>query len=316
MKRDRKRDLTLSAREPNPDTVKKAKLKIDEGEDSFDIFYDIHSYEQGKYISFKAIENTAVAPFFYTRSYEINELYKLNSIFRAVDLEEAIENIEDLFKNNKVLLYYKGNKMIMKFNAILFISPCVFEFELYKEIPKIGKDEKLMELYNINKNRLKMAKKLYNSLKSEQGNEYQEILDMLKANFDLNQEPLNIVTQGENNFDEEKMKKILGKPKKIKLFKNEFGFKGYILRAKFKNKTDKIWPLNFIQFKIDEIKSTILCEELINSVQETGVNESMEVLLYLGEKVNPGNYRFYLDVFVNEKKLEGVQTEIDFTIEK
>ena len=163
MERNRNRDLTLSVREPNPETVKKAKLNI--YEDSFDIIYDIHQYEQCKYLYIKAIENTAVAPFIYIRSYEIKELCNLNSIFKAVDLEEAIDHLEELFKNNRVYLYYRDNKMIIKFDAIIFYSPCVFEFELYKEIPKNGKDEKLMELYNINKNTLKKAIKLFNSLK-------------------------------------------------------------------------------------------------------------------------------------------------------
>ena len=51
MERNRNRDLTLSVREPNPETVKKAKLNIDE--DSFDIIYDIHQYEQCKYLYIK-----------------------------------------------------------------------------------------------------------------------------------------------------------------------------------------------------------------------------------------------------------------------
>lgn len=315
MERNRNRDLTLSVREPNPETVKKAKLNIDE--DSFDIIYDIHQYEQCKYLYIKAIENTAVAPFIYIRSYEIKELCNLNSIFRAVDLEEAIDHLEELFKNNRVYLYYRDNKMIIKFDAIIFYSPCAFEFELYKEIPKNGKDEKLMELYNINKNTLKKAIKLFNSLKSEQDNKYKEILKILMENFDINQEPLSTATQEGNNFDEEKMKKIFQKTKKenIKILKNEYGFKGYLLSVKFRNKTDKIWPVNYIQLKIDEIKSTILCERLIDPVEETKVKRHIEFLFYLGEKVNPGNYKFYLDVFVNKKKLEGIQTEIDFTIE-
>ena len=85
-----KRDLKMSAiiTENERNSAYKTVLDIDE-DTSFNISYDTFIYDEKKYLYIKMEENTALAPFYYNRSYEINELHKINNIFRAVDIEGA-----------------------------------------------------------------------------------------------------------------------------------------------------------------------------------------------------------------------------------
>ena len=185
-----KRDLKMSAiiTENERNSAYKAVLDIDE-DTSFNISYDTFIYDEKKYLYIKMEENTALAPFYYNRSYEINELHKINNIFRAVDIEGAKENLKSLFANNKIKLRYEQDMVIMEIDAILFVDPVKIEFELYKEmVPQREKDEKLIELYHIIKRNLKKAKAFRKYLKSEQNDMYQQLLDDLSANFDIKDE--------------------------------------------------------------------------------------------------------------------------------
>ena len=213
----RKLNLKMSTRisEDKEKSAYKAKLDIDE-DTSFDISYDTFIYEENKkYIYIKLEENTAMAPFYYNRSYEINELHEIHNIFRAVDIEETKEFLKGLFDNNRVKLRYEGDMVIMELCAGFFHKQIQIKFELYKEmVPEREKDEKLLELYHIEKRNLKIAKELKNYLKQNQNEMNQKILNYLYEHFELNDEPSSSsITggeskgeskeEGESNYDEE-----------------------------------------------------------------------------------------------------------------
>jgi hypothetical protein len=201
-----KRDLKMSVKitENEGNSAYKTVLDIDE-DTSFNISYDTFIYDDNKkYLYIKMEENTALAPFYYHRSYEINELHRINNIFRAVDIEGAKENLKSLFANKKIKLRYEQDMVIMEIDAILFINPVKIEFELYKEmVPQREKDEKLLQLYHIIKTQLKKAKELRKYLKSEQNDMYQQLLDDLSANFDIKDETFSYYnTSSGSNGDE------------------------------------------------------------------------------------------------------------------
>ena len=193
-----KRDLSMSTKisENLNKSAYKAKLDIDE-DTSFDLSYDTFIYEENKkYIYIKLEENTAVAPFYYNRSYEINQLHKINNIFKAVDIEETKEKLKSLLDNKRVKLRYEGDMIIMELYVDFFCDRVKIEFELYKEmVPQKEKDKKLIELYFINKRNYKIIKELQKNH-----------INNLNGVFDLNDEPSSNTieeSRGESNYDEE-----------------------------------------------------------------------------------------------------------------
>ena len=143
--------LKMSLEVPNQPTVIKTQLPLD-NDTSFDIYFDIFNGERKKYLYIKLIENSAVAPFYYNRSYTIEELRKLNNIFMAVDMDQTRKHLKDLFDKKKVELSPNqetgGITMILEVG--LFATVFKIKFELYKEmIPENEKDEQLINLYKV-----------------------------------------------------------------------------------------------------------------------------------------------------------------------
>ena len=178
-------NLQMSEEVPNQETVSKEVLEIDEEDTSFDIYYDI--YEE-KYLYIKLQENTAIAPFYYNASYDIEELRNLDDIFKAIEINKVKGHLKDLFDNKKIKLLYKDQDkkvIIMQLEVVLFIKAYKIDFELDKVmIPENEKDQMMNKLYNITKEKLNIAKKLFSQFHSNQ-NLYNNILDMLSANFDM-----------------------------------------------------------------------------------------------------------------------------------
>ena len=193
-----KRDLSMSTKisENLNKSAYKAKLDIDE-DTSFDISYDTFIYEENKkYIYIKLEEKTAMAPFYYNRSYEINQLHQINNIFKALDIEETKEKLKSLLDNKRVKLRYEGDMIIMELYVDFFCERIKIEFELYKEmVPQKEKDEKLIELYFIDKRNDKIIKELKKNF-----------INDLNGVFDLNDEASSNTieeSRGETNYDEE-----------------------------------------------------------------------------------------------------------------
>jgi hypothetical protein len=172
-------ELNMSFKVPNQENVFTTQLRIDK-ETSFDIYYDIYSTENTDYLYIKLVENSAVAPFYYNKSYTLEELQDLHRIFKAVDLEILKSDLSDLFKEKRVKLYYEENKekVIMELDPSLFVKRHTIRFELIKEmIPEKEKDDKLLELYDINKKQKNLAQELYALLKPLKGRIDQKVID-------------------------------------------------------------------------------------------------------------------------------------------
>ena len=157
-------DLRMSMTIHKQKTAYKTKLLINE-DTSYDIIYDIYDFDEKKYLYIKVDENTAEAPFFYNRSFQLEDLYEINKIFKSCEeLDEVKHYIKLLFDNKKISLKYKENKEILtlEIDAILFISPIRIELDIYREmVPEIEKEEKLISLYKINKSKLNKLKEIY-----------------------------------------------------------------------------------------------------------------------------------------------------------
>ena len=166
------------------------KLPIDE-DTSFNIIYEVYNGDESQYLYIKMEENTANAPFIYNRSYELKELHEKNKIFKSCEsIEEIRDYLKELFRQNKIKIRYdkdeKEEIIIMEIDAMLFASPVKLEFELYREmILDHEKDDKLIELYKLNKEKLKTLKKVYSLFEKNKENiDCKELIEKFK-NFKI-----------------------------------------------------------------------------------------------------------------------------------
>lgn len=286
----------------NQKTLIKKKLSIDENT-SFNILYDIYSIDKTDYLYIKLIENSAVAPFYYNISYKIEELRAIHNIFKAVDMDEVKSALNDLFDNNKVKLYYEKNKeiVIMELDAKLFVKNHLIKFELKKQmIPENEKDDKLIELYKIIKNKNDLAKELYALLKNIKGGIDNKIIDNFKDNFDLNE-------VDEEEEISEYLKKYIKKKENGfigEIFENLEGcFAELILR----NRSNVIWKKGFMKLKLDENASDIICKEIIYPIYDIEKKEEGGILFSFYGDIKPGEYKMSFDVFINAKKLNDIK---------
>ena len=177
-------DLKLSLKIRDEKTAYTTKLPINE-DTSFDIVYDVYESDNKQYLYIKMDENTATSPFFYNRSYELEELHQINRIFKTCDtLKEVKEYMKLLFDKNKIRLKYKDDEDIiaLELDTILFITPIKIDLDLYREmVPPAEKDNMLLCLYKINKQKLIALKDIYALiLKDENDENCKELADSLK----------------------------------------------------------------------------------------------------------------------------------------
>ena len=180
---ERELDKEMANEVPKKETVYVERLSIDE-DTSFNIYYDIYNDGNTDYLYIKMTENTAVAPFYYNRSFTIEELQELDDIFRTCDLNEIKDHIKSLFEEKKIkLIYDNENKTIIKMelSVVLFVTKYKIYFKLYKEmIPEEIKDRELLNLYEIEKNNIKMIKELASIFNSFSNQEEKDIGGKLK----------------------------------------------------------------------------------------------------------------------------------------
>jgi hypothetical protein len=183
-------------------------LAIDE-DTSFDIYYDIYNDGNTDYLYIKMTENTAVAPFYYNRSFTIEELQELDDIFRTCDLNEIKDHIKNLFQEKRIKLIYDNNKEIIKMelSVVLFVTKYKIYFKLYKQmIPEEIKDEQMLNLYEIEKNKIKMIKDLasiFNSFSNQEEKAIGEKLKELILQFEIpgiEEAQLNTTGKSEKNI--------------------------------------------------------------------------------------------------------------------
>ena len=176
-------DLRMSLTVQKQDSVESTKLPINE-DTSYDIFYDIWDSGTKKYLYIKLVENTANSPFFYNRSYDLEELYDNHRIFKTCDtIEEVKQRLKSLFQKNKIKLKFEENEdiVVMELDVMLFAKAYKLEFQLYREmIIEEEKDQELIELYKLNKNKLIQLKDIYSLIKKENGNKKNDLMNLFK----------------------------------------------------------------------------------------------------------------------------------------
>lgn len=165
----------------------------------FEIKYDIY---EGTYLYFLAQEkdfkdkNRTIAPFYFNTSFQIDELYLHNKIFRYCGgLDEVKLHFDEMFKNKKIFLKYgknEKNEETLKMNiSCYFISrKYSIELELEKKmIPPSKKNKELCRMYLEEKKNMLKLKEIY-SLIYKRLNE-----NMNKGKNKMNENEKNILEQ-------------------------------------------------------------------------------------------------------------------------
>ena len=334
-------NFQMSKEVPNQETVSKEALKIDE-DTSFDIYYDI--YDE-KYLYIKLQENTAIAPFYYNVSYDIDELRVLDDIFKAIEIDKVKGHLKDLFDNNKIKLVYKSQDkkvIIMRLEVALFFKTYTIDFELDKVmIPEDEKDEMLNKLYNRNKEKLNFAKELFVQFHSN-ANLYKNILDILSANFDMSGVIIKNINTNENNniannnslensnINEssileksdivEDKEKFENRIKRIFESKNKNGVNlvktkdGNMAVLNLKNRTKTTWNIGFFKFKLVKIEDnnskSLTLKNIDYPIYEIKPKEEGDFIFYFEEIKQPGDYKCIFDIYINGQKIDYAQLNL------
>ena len=348
---ERELDKEMANEVPKKETVYVERLSIDE-DTSFNIYYDIYKDGNTDYLYIKMTENTAVAPFYYNRSFTIEELQELDDIFRTCDLNEIKDHIKSLFEEKKIkLIYDNENKTIIKMelSVVLFVTKYKIYFKLYKEmIPEEIKDRELLNLYEIEKNKIKMIKELasiFNSFSNQEEKDIGEKLKELIFQFEIpgiEENQLNLEEKSEKKIKNEKpnfsAKDITKENEKeieydsisiqssvvvssntnYNVFTNARRGKRYHLNSKentivliLQNVTDQDWPMNDFKLVCNEETSTIKCtvEDLIYDV-EKGQDCQFKVIFDPND-LKPGiKCQCNLELFLRGEKIKGGLVEL------
>lgn len=309
-------NILMSKRVPNQKDVYQKKLEI--GDSSFDLFCDVFKGKNKEYLYIKLVENSAVSPFYYNRSFTIDELKNLDVIF---NVDNKMENIKELlkgvFEHQKFEIIHDENNesIIILLKAALFEDIRNIKIELIKEmIPQKERDSMLLNLYEIHKKKLKQGKKIYEVLLKHKGKIEPKLFEELKSHFDIVDEPKYLGGVDNQNVDEiedETLKMLFsGKAKRGKYLEDK---KGFVME--FKNKSQIPFPENFIKFKISE-NSPIICKEIVYPNYEIDVNQRGEFIFIFDEMGKTGEFILNFDVFVGGKKLKDTQFKLKVYIEE
>ena len=335
--------LEMSSRLLKNKSNAQASLKVDE--ESFDIFYEVYDIQQTEYFYVKLVENSAVAPFYYDRSYTIEELHELNDIFKATNLKQ-LKNVylKGLFEKGKVSLSYEDNNnkeiVIMELTVSLFAESFNVKFELHKEmIPENEKDDKLIQLYKIDKNHLKIAKEMMEYLKANNINLEPNLFDKCNQIFDFSggKDNNNTITKNitnninnninvnnnnpppqQNNNNENLIliePELEDKELQACFNKKKTGQKTIIdgiikYGIFFENKTSMLWHKDSIKLKFDENKSQLSCKEITYPDYDTGITQTCDIYFTFNEDIKYDKYKCYCDVFFNGKKLKDTRIKL------
>ena len=247
-------------------------------------------------------EKTADAPFYYIRSYKINELHKLNKIFKIFEnenFEEIKKYINTLFEKNKITIRFEQNEDIIKMDldVILFADKEKISFELYKEmIPNGEKDSKLIDLYSSEKEKNKVLKEILSLVYKNKGDQDGEIIEFLKKLFLSKQIPgiideINITSQIFLNVQ--------------KLYRLSLSKESFSCVFTLKNIFEENWKKESIKLVCNEELSTIKnfkMKELIYNL-DSGQDGEVEIEFEKKDDLKVGKYKCYIQLFVNEKKI-------------
>lgn len=242
------------------------------------------------------LKKRIIAPFYFITSFQLDDLYENNNIFKACDsLEEIKKHFISLFKNKKVTLFLGKRKenekqvLLIRMNCKLFCSPWEICFELEKKmIPSSQKNKKLLEMYLVEKKEALLLNKIYLLIKKK----YEKIKSSKNPRSGENKEDIILIEKillayknskfpgmnidedlGDISLSNEKMKSnekltdpiIEGSKKKNQENKNEFFDLNKIKEERKKNKStpeenekDKNKEsFNYLQMESDSKKETM-----------------------------------------------------------
>ena len=311
-----KLDLEMSTRLLKNNSNSQAVLGVDEGATTFNIFYEVYDIQQTEYFYIKLVENSAVAPFYYNRSYTIEELHELNDIFKSTNLKKLkTMYLKGLFKERKVSLSYKDNNkeiVIMELTVSLFAESFKVEFELHKEmIPECEKDDKLI----LKANKINLEPNLFDKFNqnfdlSGDNDNKETITNNITNNINVNN---NNPTSPQNNnnenliliepeLEDKELQESFNKTKNGKKTKEDD--KTYEYGITFSNQTSISWPKDSIKFKFDEKNSELSCKEIKYPEYDTPIKETIDFSFIFNKDIKYGKYKCYFDVFFKEKKLK------------
>ena len=194
-------------------------------------------------------ETTALSPYYYERSFTIDELYSLHNIFRfCLSLDKVQEQLLSVIDSKKMFISLKNDdeKLEVKMKVIAFCTPYEIKFNINRSIKK-EKNNMLVDLYNKNKNmfdKLKLIQKIVN------------------VNNNLNQKE-----DLKSLFNKYEIPGIANKVN-VKQFclnwKKKFNLKNQknVLRLMLKNLTEIVWNKNNVNLFCDPKRSSIKYDKI------------------------------------------------------
>ena len=304
-----RRDLDLKMAQE----VKEVKHKLQINEDTkYNIFYDIYKHEDEKFLYIKMEENTCSAPFYYNRSYTVNDLHDLHKMFKGFekfDFEDFLSYFKELFDKGKIKLSFcdpSEERIIMELDVIYFAKRDKIKFELYREMIPTQKDQKMIELYSLNKDKLIQLKK------------FKEYLSNYRD-----------ATQKEKPFIEEMLKKIdnskipglePNKPLICPKLKSK-----YILNLQKEN-LDVVLNLNNI-YEVDWVmnKHKLVCDEESSNLKFSDIvypefdiakgQDGDYVIKFNKDDLKQGNkYICNLSLYIEDKKMENSDITLNIKV--
>ena len=331
-----KRDIDLKlAQKVNE---KKTELKINE-DTEYNIFYDICEENGEKLLYIKLEEITSDAPFYYNRSYSIEQLHKIHKIFKAFDkddFEDFLSYFKELFDKGRIKLSFADSseeRIKLELNAILVSRDLRLYFELYREMIPNKKDEKLLELYELTKKKLKLLKeiKIFADQFNQGNPQEKEIISKIKEIYNNFEIPG--IENGEEIKKEEKEDLSLSGidpilTETIRVCKNKicsnlskkYNFnpdkKKFEIVLNLKNNHEESWPVDNIKLKCDEEKSTIKYKEVIYPPYEIGNGQEGDFVVKFDEKdlKQGAKYLCFLQLFIGDKKVDDSDIPLNIRI--
>ena len=331
-----KRDIDLKlAQKVNE---KKTELKINE-DTEYNIFYDICEENGEKLLYIKLEEITSDAPFYYNRSYSIEQLHEIHKIFKAFDkddFEDFLSYFKELFDKGRIKLSFADSseeRIKLELNAILVSRDLRLYFELYREMIPNKKDEKLLELYELTKKKLKLLKeiKIFTDQFNQGNPQEKEIISKIKEIYNNFEIPG--IENGEEIKKEEKEDLSLSGidpilTETIRVCKNKicsnlskkYNFnpdkKKFEIVLNLKNNHEESWPVDNIKLKCDEEKSTIKYKEVIYPPYEIGNGQEGDFVVKFDEKdlKQGAKYLCFLQLFIGDKKVDDSDIPLNIRI--
>ena len=182
---DKSRNLDLFARNTIIDSTHLPEQKLIELNQ--DTIFDFKCEVHGESLKLILSEVSAVAPFIYEAILTLDGIINnVSEMFKSCDnIEKVKEHIDNLFENKKIkLIPSKNNKTIdLEFSAHNISKEEKFTIETVRKMTD-NKEAMLLELYSIQKEKLKILKDIETYLKSNKNINKNELEKIMKVGND------------------------------------------------------------------------------------------------------------------------------------